>query len=155
MLAAVVTLTAVVALADSTPAEQCAARARSGVEAFVVMTKPAARDTLVRATVCVVGAAPARVGSYHGELSFDSTSARVVSVEKPNDGMRVDNAKRAGSVRFAGAAPQGFTDPAFVTVAFRLSRPGFAPRVRLRMVELNSTDGVSLLKNLVTSDARP
>jgi hypothetical protein len=155
MLAVVVTLTAVVALADSTPAEQCHARARSGVEAFVVMTKPAARDTIVRATVCVVGSAPVRIASYHGELSFDSTLARVVSVEKPNDGMRVDNAKRPGSVRFAGAAPEGFKDPAFVTVGFRVSRPGTSPRVRLRMVELNGTDGVSLLKNLVTSDGRP
>lgn len=153
MLAAVL-LTAVVAFADSTPAEQCAARARSGIEAFVVLTKPAARDTLARATVCVVGSS-SRVASYHGELSFDSTTARVVAVDKPKDGMRVDNANVRGSVRFAGAAPQGFRDPSLVTVTLRVSRPGTAPRVRLRMIELNATDGASLLTHLVTSDARP
>ena len=157
-LAAVVTLTAVVTFADSTPSEQCAARVKSGIEAFVLVAppKPAARDTLATATVCVVDAAATRrVASYHGELSFDSTAARVVSVEKPKDGMRVDNAKVAGSVRFAGAAPQGFTDPAFVTVTLRLKRAGVSPRLRLRMVELNATDGKSLLTELITSGPRP
>ena len=145
----------VVALADSTPAERCAARARSGVEAFVVMAKPAARDTIARATVCVVSAKAPKFASYHGELSFDSTAARVVSVDKPKDGMRVENARQRGSVRFAGAAPEGFTDPAFVTVTFRIAKPGAPPRVRLRMLELNGVDGASLLKQLVISDPRP
>ena len=149
----VVLMLTAAAIADSTPTELCAARGRAGIEAFVVQPKPAARDTLVRATVCVTSRAP--VASYHGELSFDSTAARVVAVEKPKDGMRVDNPKLAGSVRFAGAAPAGFTDPAYVTVTFRVAKPGTSPRLRLRMIELNGTDGKSLLKDLVTSDARP
>src|SRR5687768_538941 len=144
---------------DTIPADPCASRAvsrRERIEAFVVVApaRPtAARDTMVSATVCIVGArsSAARIGSYHGELHFDSTAARVLQVVKPAEGMRVENSTRAGQVKFAGAAPTGFADGTFLTVLLRVVTPGSRPALRLQMLELNSTDGDNLMKRLATS----
>ena len=163
---AVLTLAVLAAPPDSIPAELCASRKPSkggGIAAFVVMP-PApvsrmARDTVVTATVCVVrsgapgGGAGAKIGSYHGELHFDSTAARVLRVVKPGEGMRVENTTPAGRVRFAGADPAGFSEGTFLTVILRVAKPGTRPAVRLQMLELNGTDGHDLMKQLVTSPA--
>src|SRR5688572_10159111 len=99
-------LTAVTAAPHASPVEGCASRtAGTGIAAFVVMAPAVrtARDTMVNATVCVVPSPSerARIGSYHGELRFDSTAARVLRVVKPGEGMRVENTTPAGRVRFA------------------------------------------------------
>lgn len=129
-------------------ADPCASRkVASGVEAFVVKAPAGARDTVVRAVVCLRHGAALKVGSYHGELTFDSTAARVVGVEKPQGGMRVENTAQGGRVNFAGANPAGFAEGALLEVMLRVT-PGKVPAVRLEMREINSTAGVSLLKQL-------
>jgi len=137
------------------PADPCAspraARAASGVEAFVVQPAARARDTVVLTVVCLRHPADVKVGSYHGELLFDSTSARVIGVEKPQGGMRVENTRMAGSVRFAGANPEGFAQGMLLRVQLRVRKPGKVPSFRLQMRELNSTAGASLLTQLKTS----
>ncbi|HEU4995391.1 MAG TPA: hypothetical protein VFT29_11260 [Gemmatimonadaceae bacterium] len=146
---------AVFAAADTTPAEPCASTARkpgASPQAFLV-SQTRSRDTLVSVAVCVMlpKASAAKVGSYHGELYFDSTTTTVARVEKQSSsGIRVENATLAGRVNFAGAAPSGFPAGPLVSVVLR-TRPGAAPRVRLKMIELNATDGTSLMKALVTS----
>lgn len=150
---------AVFAAADTTPAEPCASTAHkpgAAPQAFLVSqavspTRP--RDTLVTVAVCVVlpKASAAKVGSYHGELYYDSTTTTVARVEKlSSGGIRVENATLAGRVNFAGAAPAGFPAGPLVSVVLR-TRPGAPSRVRLKMIELNATDGTSLMKALVTS----
>jgi hypothetical protein len=147
---------------DTVPADPCVARAsaRAGaIEAFVVVPAMRARDTVVTAQVCVVprteaGGQRAKIGSYHGELRFDSTNARVLRVEKPAGGVRVENARIAGAVRFAGAEPLGFQAGQLLSVVLRVAKPGMRPVVRLTMIELNATDGTSLMKQLVTSAAK-
>ena len=122
------------------------------VEAFVAMNPLRRTDTLATITVCVVArSSKVRIGSYHGELLFDSTVVRVVRVEKPAGGMRVENATQRGRVNFAGAAPEGFPPGALVNVVLRFRPRGKAPAVRLTMRELNAVDGKSLLSQLVTS----
>lgn len=169
MLAAVLASIALAALPDPVPADPCASRKPgTGIAAFVVVApqpgagagsargaQAAGRDTVVRATVCVVPARSdtRRIGSYHGELLFDSTAARVLGVVKPRDGMRVENTKPEGRVRFAGAEPGGFTDGTLLTVLLRVAAPGVSPRLRLQMHELNGTDGSDLMKQLDTSSA--
>jgi len=160
MFAAVLALAAL-AGPDTIPADPCASHKRGaagGIEAFVV-TAPArlaARDTIMRATVCVVPSRPqvTRIASYHGELLFDSTAARVLSVVKPGDGMRVENTTGAGRVRFAGAAPTGFSEHRLLTVVLRVRTPAAVPKIRLEMRELNGTDGTDLMKRLVTSSTQ-
>ena len=162
MLATVLAFAALAGRSDTIPADPCASHkpgAARGIEAFVV-TAPArlqARDTIVRATVCVVPAPGRpqveRIASYHGELLFDSTAARVLSVVKPADGMRVENTTGAGRVRFAGAAPSGFSESTLLTVVLRVRTPAVVPGIRLHMRELNGIDGVDLMKQLVTSSA--
>jgi hypothetical protein len=144
---------------DTVPADPCAARASAraaAIEAFVVVPAMRARDTVVTAQVCVVprteaGGQRAKIGSYHGELRFDSTKARVVRVEKPAGGVRVENARIAGAVKFAGAEPLGFQPGRLLSVVLRVATPGARPVVGLTMIELNATDGTSLLKQLLTS----
>ena len=161
MFAAVLALAAL-AGPDTIPADPCASHkpgAAGGIEAFVV-TAPArlqARDTIVRATVCVVPRSSrggTRIASYHGELLFDSTAARVLSVVKPGDGMRVENTTGAGRVRFAGAAPTGFSENNLLTVVLRVRTPAAVPKIRLEMRELNGADGTDLMKRLVISSAQ-
>jgi hypothetical protein len=140
----------------ASPSEPCVSKGpKSAVEAFVELSAPRPRDTVVTAVVCLsVRANAKKVGSYHGELYFDSTAARVIRVESPADGMRVDNAGKAGQVNFAGAAPGGFAAGSLLRVQLRVKPAGRRPTVRLRILELNSTDGDSLLKGLVISSAR-
>ena len=139
-------------------ADVCAsAKPAASLRAMVVMPPRQAKDTVVRATVCVVPAtgSAATIGSYHGELHFDSTVVSAVSVEKPAGGVRVENANLKGQVNFAGAAPAGFPGRSLVTVVLKLRRPGSAPALKLTMKELNSTDGKSLMKQLVVAGANP
>jgi hypothetical protein len=152
-------VTAFTAAPDTIPVEGCASRTpNTGIAAFVVMAPASrtARDTMVSATVCVVPARShsGRFASYHGELHFDSTAARVLRVIKPGEGMRVENTTPAGRVRFAGAAPAGFPEGALLTVLLRVRTPGARPALRLQMLEMNGTDGRSLLKQLVTTQPR-
>lgn len=168
MLAAVLASLALAALPEPASADPCASRKPgTGIAAFVVVAPPsgsgtgrgaqgATRDTVVRATVCIVPSGPVtrRIGSYHGELLFDSTAARVLGVVKPGGGMRVENTGQEGRVRFAGAEPAGFTDGALLTVLLRMATPGVSPKFRLEMRELNATDGSDLMKQLHTSAAQ-
>jgi hypothetical protein len=139
---------------DTGPASPCAASGRkpvAPVEAFVVAAPVRARDTTLRADICVVSKkGGAKVGSYHGELHFDSTTARVARVEKASGGLRVENTKLAGRVNFAGAAPDGFESGTVLRVTLRLARAGAQPKLHLTMLEVNATDGHSLMNQLVT-----
>lgn len=126
-------------------------RVKSGAETYVVSTPSqtsaaaAAGDTILTAVVCLRHAPGVKVGSYHGELLFDASSARVLGVERPRGGMRVENAKEGGRVRFAGAEASGFSDGMLLRVRMRMTRAGMVPPIALQMKELNSISGTSLI----------
>ncbi|HJQ20560.1 MAG TPA: hypothetical protein VJ867_09450 [Gemmatimonadaceae bacterium] len=146
------------AASDTAPPVSCAARrATSSPVAFVAVAASGARDTVVRAMVCVrlPASSKAKIGSYHGELHFDSTSVGDVHVQKAEGGMRVENATIPGQVNFAGAAPAGFPDGALVSVVLRLRTPGVRPTLRLQLMELNTTEGADLMKHLTLSPPTP
>lgn len=139
---------------DTVPPDCAAKRPAAAVESWVAMRPIRAADTVVTAHVCVVTrSASTKIGSYLGELRFDSTAARVLRVERVAGGMRAENPTRPGEVKFAGAAPDGFPRGTFVSVVLRLSRRGSAPRLGLRMLELNAVDGAPLLPLLVNHSA--
>ena len=129
-------------------------RPTAAVEAWVAMRPVRAADTVVTARVCVVPkSAATKIGSYHGELRFDSTVVRVVRVEKTAGGMRAENATKRGLVKFAGATPDGFPHGAVMSVVLRLAKRGQAPTFSLSMLELNTVDGQPLLPKLVNHSA--
>lgn len=137
-------------------ADPCAAQQPgASVTARVVTGALTSRDSLVRATVCVVparAAAATKVGSYHGELHYNPAAYTLASVEKAEGGVRVENATIAGQVNFAGAAPSGFPGRALVTVVLKVRNPAQRPALRLSMKELNSTEGKSLMQGLVVAE---
>lgn len=140
---------------DTVPVDPCASRkASASVEAFIVVPPMRARDTVVTAAVCVVPPRTAgsesmtKIGSYHGELYFDSTKVKVLRVEKPPGGIRVENTKLRGQLNFAGAEPGGFPVGPLINVVLRVSKPGARPAMRLKLRELNATDGTSMMKQL-------
>ena len=120
------------------------------ITARLVTSRTSPGDTLI-ATVCVVpmrGAAVLKIGSYHGELHFDPTTT-VVRVDRPEGGVRVENATIRGQVNFAGAAPAGFPGRSLVTVVLKLGTPAAKPMLRLQIKELNTTDGQKLSQDVV------
>lgn len=148
-------LTAFLALAFliGTPDPCAALQPGRTITARLITSRFAPGDTLTT-TVCVVpqrGSA-LEIGSYHGELHFDST-ATVLRVDKPEGGVRVENATVSGQVNFAGAAPTGFPGRALVTVVFELRNASARPRLRLEIKELNTTDGRKLAQELVVEGA--
>jgi hypothetical protein len=114
------------------------ATTRDGSEAFI--PRPTLiGDTTVVLQVCLThrdGEPP--IGSYHLELSYDSTAGHVVSVHMPSDGMRVNNAERPGKVSLAGASPTGFGNGAVAAVTLRLKLIGSDLLPRLAALEVHS-----------------
>lgn len=99
----------------------------------------------MRVAVCVATPAGRQIGSYHGELTYEPADARLIRIEKPADGMRVENATIAGRVNFAAAMPSGLASGTLLVLVLKPARPGVQPSVRLCMLELNDTRGGSLL----------
>lgn len=144
------TLALTLALLTGTPDPCAALQPGRTITARLVTARQTPGDTLT-VTVCVVparGSAPLRIGSYHGELHFDSTTS-VVRVEKPDGGVRVENATLAGQVNFAGAAPTGFPGRALMSVVLKLKSASAHPTLRLQIKELNTTDGQKLTQDVV------
>jgi hypothetical protein len=153
LLGAVLLFGQVAVASAGTPAELCASRTPgASLEAFVAIAARRVGDTTVRAAVCVVPAkaSATKIGSYHAELHFDSMAVAKTLVRRPEGGIRVENIM-AGQVKFAGAAPGGFPGNTLLHVEVRLKNPSGRPAFRLKMIELNSTDGTNLMKQLVVA----
>jgi hypothetical protein len=145
-------ITALLSLALLASADPCAElQPGRTITARLVTSRHAPGDTVI-ATVCVIpmrGMDAMKIGSYHGELHFDSTAAVVAGVVKPEGGVRVENSTLRGQVNFAGAAPTGFPGRALVTVMLKLRSAATKPALRLVIRELNTTDGQKLSQQVV------
>jgi hypothetical protein len=111
----------------------------------VVFIEPAPagdRDSVRVARVCLASAK--LIGSYTGTISYDSTRMRVERVET-RGGVQAANARTAGFIRIAGAAPNGFTNGVLATIAFRPRAGRTLSRIALTLSEINTTNGISLL----------
>ena len=109
----------------------------------------ASRDSVVDARICLRMRDPrVRIGSYHGIVTWDSTKAKLMEVEKGRMGMRLENTTRPGVVDFAGAFPAGFDDRAALTLKLSLTRAGKLPPLTLHMFELNEVSGTILTSTL-------
>ena len=120
----------------------CTAPASATPQVYARLTLPAAGDTAVRLTVCFAtgtrtGTPP--VAGYHGELRL-AAGTRVIGVERPGGGMRVENATTPGRVSFAGVVPAGLTaGPLLTLTLLRRSDDGSANQ--LVMLDLTDARG--------------
>lgn len=137
-------------------AAPCAPRRAAGgvVVASLAMERAVAgADTLLSVIVCLRSATPAEaIGSFHGEVRYDTMTARVVGVDHLAGGAQQENTADRGRIRFAGAVPHGAdTAGALLRVRLRTSVPGRVPWVDLAMLEVNSTQGAALISRVRVS----
>jgi hypothetical protein len=123
---------------------------QNGVAAFVTVDNPDARvgqSVRVRVEVRVAAGQTFKVGSFTGRLRFDPSRVRFGAEHPISDGLRVANTTgaAAGEIRFAGAAPAGFTTLVLYDATFEVRAAGFAPTLQLQMEELSAA---TTLQNL-------
>lgn len=135
----------------------CAPRRGAGdqvVVASLALERTVARaDTLLSVIVCLrPGTRAEPIGSYHGEMRYDTSTARLVGVDHLAGGAQQENTADRGRIRFAGAAPGGAdTAGSLLRVRLRMLAPGRIPWVDLAMLEVNSTQGAALITRVQVS----
>lgn len=116
----------------------CAAAAGDGGSAYALVARGSKSDTLATITVCLTAdSARLRIAGYHGELTMPGAS-RVVRVDRPVGGTRIENTNMPGRVSFAGVAPNGFA-PGPVLV-LTVAGPSARDDARIRLTMLDVTD---------------
>lgn len=128
-------------LTSDTPGEP--APPAQGIQAFLQVSDDRAQpgDVIhVWVKVQIGGETDARLGSYTGRLRFGGESLRYVDEAKIEDGMRVTNPAGApdGDLRFAGAAPTGFTTLTLYEATFEVVKADYLSGLRLEMEEVTA-----------------
>lgn len=132
----------------------CSGRTASGPAAYVVVDRITGADSLASVTICIVAdAAHLRLGGYHGELTLPR-STRVVKVERPSGGTRIENTTVAGRVSFAGVASEGVTSGAILglTIARRSARDD--AQLRLTLIDVTDINGRDV-RSQIAVDSMP
>lgn len=128
-----------------------AATSRVSLEAV-----PAAVGDLKRTVhVCIRAALGTAVGSFHLVIEYDSSAWQAVGFVPSDAGTEVANLTRLGRADIAGAAPSGFASGTLLRLVFMRSDGGRTSEgmelMKLRLVELNATDGSDLKAHSVAS----
>ena len=135
------------------PAAPCAA-ATASPSAFVVVERRDKRDTLATVTICLVSdPARLRLAGYHGELQLPR-SHKVVKVNRPAGGTRIENATSPGRVSFAGVAAEGLTSGPVLQLTVSRHGSGDDGRIRLAMLDLTDVNGRDVVAQ-VAVDSMP
>jgi hypothetical protein len=116
---------------------------QEGVQAFVTVDNIQARpgQTIrVRVEVAVGSQHNFRVGSFQGRLRFDTARLAFRAENAINDGLRIANNNGApqGEIRFAGAAPTGFSTLVLYDGTFEVRQAGYPQGIQLMMEELSA-----------------
>lgn len=114
-----------------------------GIQAFLQVSDDRAQpgdEIRVWVKVQIGGKTEARLGSYTGMLRYEAGALRFLSEAKINDGMRVTNPAGApeGVLRFAGAAPTGFTALTLYEATFEVVEPDYMEVLALEMKEVTA-----------------
>lgn len=128
-------------LTSKTPGEP--APPSQGIQAFIQVDNDRAQpgdEIRVWVKVQIGGEMDERLGSYTGRLRFDPESLRYATETAIDDGMRVTNPAGAphGDLRFAGAAPTGFTQLTLYEATFAVEKTGYMDGLRLEMEEVSA-----------------
>lgn len=122
---------------DPCPAHRSAA----SPAAFVIVDRAADTDTLAAVTICLVSdTARLRVGGYHGELSLPR-STRVVKVERPPGGTRIENTTVPGRVSFAGVAIEGVAPGSVLSLTIARRNAADDGLLRLTLIDVTDVNG--------------
>jgi len=129
-----------------------------GIQAFVQVSNDRAQpgeQVHVWVKVQIGGQTNERLGSYTGRLRYDPSMLRFVSETAIDDGMRVTNPAGApqGDLRFAGAAPTGFTNLTLYEAVFEVVKPDYLQDLRADMEEVSAA--VSLTNLTPTLQVAP
>lgn len=157
--ATLVALNAGVAVARAMPRQPAActgsvdeaATSRISLEAV-----PAAAGDLKRTVhVCIRTARGTVAGSFHLVIEYDSSAWEAVGFVPGNAGSEVANLTRLGRADIAGAAPGGFASGMLLRLVFVRTDGGHTSEgmelMKLRLLELNATDGSDLKAHSVVS----
>ncbi len=124
---------------------------QSGVAAYITVDKLDAQPgqtVRVRVEVQVGTQQNFKLGSYTGRLHFSPASLQYQTENKINDGLRVANPANAskGEIRFAGAAPTGFTTLVLYDGTFEVKSADYAQGLQLTMEELSAAMSLANLQ---------
>ena len=134
-------LVAAAFLGPSAPPSVCVGPANEGPSAFAVLDRRAPSDSLATLTVCLLSdTARLHVAGYHGELAL-SRSSKVVRVDRPAGGTRIENTTVPGRVSFAGVAAAGLTPGPVLSLVIAQRRGPDDARIRLTMLDVTDING--------------
>jgi hypothetical protein len=124
---------------------------QSGVAAFISVDKLDAQPgqtVRVQVEVQVGTQQNFKLGSYTGRLHFNATSLQFQAENKISDGLRISNPANAakGEIRFAGAAPTGFTTLVLYDGTFQVKSSDYAQALQLTMEELSAAASLANLQ---------
>jgi hypothetical protein len=114
-----------------------------GVAAFISVDNLSARpgqSVRVRVELQVGTQQNYKLGSFTGRLHFNPARLTFRTENAINDGLRVSNPAGAatGEIRFAGAAPNGFTNLVLYDGTFEVKSADYAADLALQMEELSA-----------------
>lgn len=116
---------------------------QQGVAAFITvdnLNATVGQTVRVRVEVQVGSQQSYKLGSFTGRLQFNTAKLQFKTENPINDGLRVNNTTTAatGLIRFAGAAPTGFTTLVLYDGMFQVKSADYAADLALQMEELSA-----------------
>jgi hypothetical protein len=116
---------------------------QQGVAAYVTvdnLNAAVGQTVRVRVEVQVGSQQSYKLGSFTGRLQFNTAKLEFKAENPINDGLRVSNTTTAatGLIRFAGAAPRGFTSLVLYDGTFEVKSVNYAADLALQMEELSA-----------------
>jgi len=134
-------LAAVVSVRPTAPTSVCGDPVAGRSSAFAVMDRRNPSDSVVTLTVCIVSdSSRVRIAGYHGELTL-SPNARVLRVDRPPGGTRIENAGMRGRVSFAGVAAEGIRSGPVLGLLIAQNHTPDDARVRLILADITDITG--------------
>jgi hypothetical protein len=121
--------------------------------AFAVIERRAPSDTLATVTICLVtDTSRLRLAGYNGEVSLGA-AGRVVHVERPPGGTRIENTRVPGHVAFAGVAAVGFPPGPVLSLTVAHLRPADDSSLRLTLLDVTDVDGRDVVSRVRVESA--
>jgi hypothetical protein len=87
-----------------------------------------------------------RIGSFTGQITYDSTALTFVAEVSINDGALRALNPSTGLVRIAGASVQGLNPSQLISLRFRIRDPSALARIQFDLEELHESSAANLKK---------
>jgi len=142
--------------AATTARSHCTRPADTTYASYLALDPPSARASTVTAWVCIATpTSGGTIGSYHGEVAWDSTAARALDARQLAPGAQATNINGRGVARFAGAFTRGFAGGELLRLRFRRLKSDRPVRLVLRWNDITFSDARAALRNDSLAPPRP